>query len=184
MADLAETRIAVRELVLKSTIFNADQFQEMMLEHQIYIQNGGAGGSWETFYIQNLIFGSYKGPKINAGKQMKINFRNVQDLDLRSITLIYADCASLLGLEKNWENADLEGSLFIDSLLNGSSFKNADLCAADFSRSEMRGCNFQGANLIKTDFENCDLSNADFSNARIDKSTSFKNAILENAKFD
>ena len=188
MADnFEETRQSMKNLVEEAKPILGQEFEEILLDHDIFLQNGGAGGHWATFYIKNLIFGVYKGvntDNIKGGKQAKLCFKSLQEISLEEIRLPYADCAAVYAIKKNWNNADLEGCLFIDSILNNSSFEQTDLYAADFSRSEMRHCSFKGANLSKTDFEDCDLTGADFRGAMIDATTSFKNAILTDAKLD
>lgn len=188
MADnFDETRQSMKSLVEEAKPILTKEFEEILLNHDMFLQNGGAGGHWATFYIKNLIFGVYKGVNtddIKEGKQAKLGFKNLQEVGLERIRLPYADCAAVFAIRKNWQNADLEGCLFIDSILNDCVFDQADLYAADFSRSEMRNCSFRGANLIKTDFEDCDLTGADFRGAKIDASTNFKNALLKNAKMD
>lgn len=182
-----ETRQAMRQILLEeSKQISQEDFNAILQNHWIYIQSGGAGGYWETFYIDNLIFGSYRNPTHQEieGEQAKLNFRNLELVDLTAVKLAYADCAAIICTDKKWDNADLEGTLFIDSVLTNCSFQDADLNAADFSRSDLRNCKFGGANLIKTDFENCDLTGADFRGASIDDTTSFKNAVMTDVKMD
>jgi uncharacterized protein YjbI with pentapeptide repeats len=188
MTEFEETREGMRQLVLKSKIMESAEFAVILANHQKFLESGGAGGHWQTFYIKNLIFGVYQGAGTNNEKvlnnQAKINFRNLWEIDLQGIRLQYADCVGILAEDKSWAEADLEGTLFIDSILNNCSFQNADLFACDFSRSEMRNCDFRGASLIQADFENCDLTGADFRGAKIDQTTKFKGAILTDALKD
>lgn len=186
MTNFEETRQSMRQLVASSQKIDLNTFESILEQHQKFLSSGGAGGRWDTFYITNLIFGAYRNGLTAAteGKQAKINFYDLNDLDLLGIRLQYADCAGIKAEHKSWAEADLEGSLFIDSILPYCDFRNADLYAADFSRSDMRNCDFRGASLIETDFENCDLSYADFRGAQIDQSTKFKGAILVGTKFD
>lgn len=184
MADFQETRQKVRELVQGADKITPQEFQKKQQAHADFLQSGGAGGYWETFYIEGMIFGVYRGAGAGEGEQMKVNFRDLSEIDLSNITLPYADLASSKAPNKNWENADLEGSLLIDSILDNCNFEGADLYAADFSRSSMRNANLRGASLIDTDFENCDLTGADLRGASIDETTKFKNAILDDVKRD
>ena len=184
MSELLETYQAMQRLVKEeSKRISVEEFETVLRDHDKFLQNGGAGGQWRTYYIKNLIYGVYAGPtSVSEGKQAKLSFKKMAALDLRGIALPYADCASLHAPNQEWTAADLEGSLLIDSWLDNCSFESADLYAVDFSRSLMQNCNFRGASLIGVDFENCDLRGADFSEAQIDESTSFKNAMLENVK--
>lgn len=176
----------MRQLVLKARPIDQETFLELLARHDEFLATGGAGGHWQTFYLSNLIFGVYRNdPGINpGGKQMVLNFYDLSALSLQEISLAYANCAGILCQESNWDKADLEGSLFIDSILNNCSFAQADLYAADFSRSEMRACNFRGANCLHTDFENCDLTGSDFRGAKTNAHTSFKGAVLADCQFD
>ncbi|MDX2303113.1 MAG: pentapeptide repeat-containing protein [Microscillaceae bacterium] len=184
MDNLECTRLAMKQMVLESQPISIEEFNKVLEAHDTFLLYGGAGGVWETFYIKNMIFGVYRGPNPAQGTQAKLGFHDLREIQLTGIVLPYADCSAILCLDKNWSRADLEGSLFIDSILNNCSFQDSDLYGADFSRSEMKHCNFRGANLLKTDFENCDLSGSDFRGAKIDQSTLFKNAILENVLMD
>ena len=181
MDNFESTRQEMKRLVLNSKLISQEGFDKILEDHDTFLLQGGAGGTWDTFYIKNLIFGVYLKPKPNQGTQAKLCFNNLAEIELKNISIPYADCSAILCENKDWSGADLEGSLFIDSILNHCSFENADLYGADFSRSDMKNCNFQGASLIKTDFENCDLSGANFKGAQIDASTLFKNANLEGA---
>ncbi|MCU0444026.1 MAG: pentapeptide repeat-containing protein [Microscillaceae bacterium] len=189
MANFEETRQTMRELVLKANKISSAEFEEKIELHHQFLNEGGAGGYWETFYIDNLIFGTYMGITTSndqnlRDKQANLCFYDLNDIDLLGVRLQYANCAGIKAEAKSWNEADLEGSLLIDSVLPNCSFQYADLYAADFSRSDMRNCDFRGASLIETDFENCDLSGCDFRGAQIDHTTKFKNAILRDAIFD
>jgi uncharacterized protein YjbI with pentapeptide repeats len=179
-----ETRKAMKETVLNAENLSQEDFLDMLENHEKFLSSGGAGGRWETFYIDHLTFGVYKDAEGEQGKQAHLSFRDLSALHLEGISMPYGNCAAILCVGKNWEGSDLEGCLLIDSILNDCNFQNADLYAADFSRSEMRNCDFRGASLIKADFENCDLTGADFRGAQIDDSTSFKNAMMDNVLRD
>jgi uncharacterized protein YjbI with pentapeptide repeats len=189
MATFEETRQTMRELALRAKKISESEFEEKMELHHQFLNENGAGGRWETFYIDNLIFGVYTNTNVSndqvmRDKQANLCFYNLNDIDLLGIRLQYANCAGVKAEAKSWNEADLEGSLFIDSVLPNCSFQYADLYAVDFSRSDMRNCNFRGASLIQTDFENCDLSGCDFRGAQMDNTTKFKGAILNDALFD
>ena len=178
-----QTRAKVRELVFRAQSIDIKKFEEICLRHMKFLETGGAGGSWKTYYINELIYGAYQHEgSPNTDLQASFFFYDLSVMPLSGIRLQYSNCATILCQAADWSHADLEGTLFIDSILNSCSFEYADLYAADFSRSEMKYCNFRGANLHKADFEDCDLTGADFENARIDDTTNFKGAILVNAK--
>ncbi len=186
MSSFEQTRQAMKEMICTAPVLSEEAFGEILVQHHIFLEHGGAGGYWETFYIKNLIFGVYRqsNPNEPKGEQAKLSFNNLKEINLAGISLSYADCAGVYAPQCHWTEADLEGSLFVDSILNGCSFQKADLYAADFSRSDMRNCDFRGASLLKTDFENCDLSGSDFRGCQIDRRTRFKNAILVGVKRD
>lgn len=186
MADFVETRKAMEHMVQEdSKEISVKEFEQVLQEHEQFLQNGGGGGHWETLYITNLIFGVYQGINTNVeGKQAQLFFKKLTKVDLQNISLSYANCSAVYAPDKSWVYADLEGSLFIDSYLENCSFENADLQAVDFSRSKMQNCNFRNADLRGTDFENCDMTGADLRGATIDNKTSFKNAIMENVLRD
>jgi uncharacterized protein YjbI with pentapeptide repeats len=177
------TRQNVYKLVQEAKPIDEKIFDEKCLQHLKFLEKGGAGGHWDTFYITDLIFGTYR-HEGDAPKDLQASFVffNLSDMRLSGMRLPYSNCATIHCQAADWSHADLEGTLFIDSILNSCSFEYADLTSADFSRSEMKYCSFRGANLHNTDFENCDLTGADFEFAHIDETTKFKGANLTNAK--
>ncbi len=178
-----QTRRNVQEMVQKVPAIDIQKFEERCLHHLKFLETGGAGGHWETFYINDLIFGAYRHTgEANQDYQANFVFQDLSQMRLSGLRLPYSNCATILCQAADWSHADLEGALFIDAILNSCSFEYADLCAADFSRAELKYCSFRGANLRNTDFENCDLTGADLEFAHIDETTKFKNAILTNAK--
>lgn len=182
MSKLQETIHAMKQQVREnSKSLTQVDFLEIVDLHFLFLQNGGAGGRWETLYVKNLIFGIYQGTdtKDKLGQQAKLSFKNLSNLNLQKLQLIYADFSAVFAEKQNWSHSDLEGCLFTDAILNESYFANTDLQAADFSRSEMKYCNFRGANLSGTDFENCDLTGSDFRETITDEKTSFLNAITK-----
>jgi uncharacterized protein YjbI with pentapeptide repeats len=178
-----ETRQSVYKLVQQAKTITEQDFLDICMNHLKFLEKGGAGGHWHTFYIKDLIFGSYQHDgDANTELQGAFAFRDLGEMRLSGIRLAYANCATVLCQACDLSHADLEGALFIDSILNSCSFEYADLTSADFSRSEMKYCSFRGANLHNTDFENCDLTGADLEFAHIDETTKFKGANLTNAK--
>jgi uncharacterized protein YjbI with pentapeptide repeats len=178
-----KTRQNVHTLVQEAKPIDEKTFEQKCLDHLKFLEKGGAGGHWQTFYIDDLIFGSYRHEgEANQELQASFVFQDLSAMRLSGVRLPYANCATISAQATDWSHADLEGTLFIDSLLNSCSFEYADLTNADFSRSEMKFCSFRGANLRDTDFENCDLTGANFEFAYIDETTKFKGANLTDAK--
>ncbi|HAI76165.1 MAG TPA: hypothetical protein DCM08_07935 [Microscillaceae bacterium] len=175
-----ETRAAMIQLVKNASEISADEFWDKHAQHQQFLLQGGAGGRWNTYYIKDLIFGVYdlNLDKAIAELQLQLSFKDLRQLDLRRISMMYANCSGVLASGQNFSEANLEGSLFTDSMLNQVIFRKANLQGADFSRSEMSGCDLREACLWHTDFENCDLTGTDLRGAQMNEHTSFKNAIL------
>lgn len=177
------TRQNVHKLLEQANPIEEQTFEEKCMNHLKFLEKGGAGGHWETFYITDLIFGNYRHEgDVNTDLQAHFAFRDLSQMPLSGVRLSYSNCATISCQASDWSHADLEGALFIDSLLNSCSFEYADLTGADFSRSEMKYCSFRGANLHNTDFENCDLTGSDLEFAHVDETTKFKGAILTGVK--
>lgn len=175
-----ETRAAMIQLVKNASEISAEEFWDKHAQHQQFLLQGGAGGRWNTYYIKDLIFGVYdlNLDKAIAELQMQLSFKDLRQLDLRGVSLMYANCSGALASGQNFSEANLEGTLFTDSMLNQTIFRQANLQGVDFSRSEMRSADLRDACLWYTDFENCDLTGADLRGAQTNELTSFKNAIL------
>lgn len=161
--------------------------------HKKFLESGKEGGKWEILSLtEDLILAIYinplpsNQPKPNANPkdQAILCLYDLEKLELKNINLNYANCAQVYAEKKDWSYSNLEGSLFVDSILNECVFKNTNLNGVDFSRSDMINCDFKGASLKHADFENCNLTGANFKGCIIDDETSFRNAILENAIFD
>jgi len=147
-----------------ATQISSDEWKTTLADHAAFIAGGGGGGKWQTVNIgegpAGLVMGVYLGAKSEQGKQASVSQKNLEGLDLKGVELPYANVVGVKCCKKDFEGANLEGSLFTDSDFTGTSFKNANLSKADFSRSVMVDCDFTGSNVTGTDFENVDLTGA------------------------
>lgn len=147
-----------------ATKISPKQWEATLKDHAAFLAGGGGGGKWQTMSVGEgpggLVLGVYLGPKSELGKQAAVSQSNLEDLDLKRVELPYANILGVKCCKRDFEGANLEGSLFTDSDFTGTSFKNANVSKADFSRSVMVDCDFTGANVTGTDFENVDLTNA------------------------
>lgn len=189
--DMKEEKVVKKEkeenimVILReaSSPMNLEKFNEIIKEHNKFLNSGGAGGHWQTFITGGIILGVYLDAKGSEGDQAKLSHENLEKLNLEGIVLTYADISGVLCRNQNLKGADLTGSLLTDSDFSGTNFEEANLTNADFSRSKMIGCNFRNANFTGTDLENVDLSDSDLRGA-IFEGTSFKNTIMNNVMKD
>ena len=154
------------------------EFEDMLTEHQLFINSGGSGGSWQTLVASGLVFGIYMGGSAIKGTQINLLNKNLTQLNLGKIEMPYGNFANVYFPYGNFAESNLKGSLFTDSVLDGVDFSFADLSYCDFSRAVMKNCNFTNANLSGIDMENCDLTGSNFTNAVIDSYSKFPGAIL------
>ncbi len=159
-----------------------DVFQ-MMEQHHLFLQSGGAGGQWKTFHINGLVFGVYMTKKGTKGEQASFEYKKLgSGLDLQEIQLPFASFCGANIKHQDFSDADLSYCLFTDANLEGTVFTGAELQETDFSRANLKGASFVNAHLKNTDFENCNLKNADFTGAIID-GAQFPGANLEGVIF-
>jgi uncharacterized protein YjbI with pentapeptide repeats len=181
-------RYSTMPLLTAAQPMPAADFQTTLAAHQEFIGSGGAGGRWETVVTDanlesGIVFGIYLGAAASAGEQADLGHQRLEGLDLKGVSLPYADLTGCVCMHQDLAGADLRGSLCIDADFTGSSFANARLARCDFSRSELAGCNFRGADLTNADFENANLTGADLRGAKL-ASTRFTDAVLERALMD
>jgi hypothetical protein len=165
-----------------------DDFAAMLAAHREFIETGGAGGRWETVVTvadpeTGVVFGVYLGAQAEAGEQADLGHQRLDGLELRGVSLAYADFTGCACLHQDMAGADLRGSLCVDADFTGTNFSGARLAGADFSRSELAGCNFRGADLTNADFEDANLTGADLRGARL-ASARWRDAVLDRALMD
>lgn len=86
----------------------------------------------------------------------------------------------------DFSEAVLEGIIFMDACVDGSSFRGADLYWAIATGTSFRDCDFtdavlRGANLKETDFTGACLRRTDFSRDNVNGATSLQGADLSGA---
>ena len=143
--------------------------EKIIIEHQGFLANGGAGGMWKTLLIKGIVTGIYQHFDIKEGKQACFeNIHLSSDLSFNEIELPFANFCSTYAEAVDFSNADLSHCLMTDAMLAKANFLNTILINTDFSRANLKGASFVNANCAGVDFENCNLENADFTGARID----------------
>lgn len=165
-----------------SSPISSKEWQEILEDHQQFLETGGSGGNWETYLTDGgLVFGVYLGATGKEGEQAHLEHKNLEGQNLRNLQLPYANLLGVLCKNQDLSGANLSYCLLTDSVFDNTNFEGANLDGADFSRSSLRNCNFRKAILKKVDFENCDLSGSDFTGASLEGSR-FPGAKLENVK--
>ncbi|MHA1301654.1 MAG: hypothetical protein ACTSO9_19715, partial [Candidatus Helarchaeota archaeon] len=111
MAKEYRMMIKLRE---SSEPMNQEEFDNLLNEHQKFINSGGAGGKWETFVTGNdletgVIIGVYIGAEGSEGEQLMLNHKNLEKLNLENISLPYANLVGILWRNQNLKNIDLTG---------------------------------------------------------------------------
>ncbi len=159
-----------------------NQLEQMLNEHQMFIESGGRGGKWQTFEVAGLTLAVYTGATAAKGEQASFANSNLSLLQFSGLSLECCDFVNVLYENGSFRNSNLNNSIFIDSVLLHIDFSGADLTGCDFSRALMMNCQFDNSNLSSCDFENCNLSNSIFTGAKTIGSR-FPGAILENVIF-
>ncbi len=168
----------------KQAPITQEEFNEMLKEHEKFIDSGGAGGKWKTWVVKGVVFGQYLGSEGLDGKQITLSYNNLEKIKLENISLTYADLVGVFCRGLNFKKINLTGSLCVDSDFTGSNFDGANLTRCDFSRSKMQGCNLKNANLTDTDLEDVDLTGTDLTGAIVTSGTSLKGTVFKNAVKD
>lgn len=108
---------------------------------------------------------------------------DLQDCDLRGITLTDGDLsgaklsganfdsAKLSGM--NLSNADLMNANFYESVQANMNFSNANLSGADFLRAELTSVNFTNSDLFYANFKYCKMDEVNFTKANLQDANFF-----------
>lgn len=164
------------------TALQASEFEQIIVEHQQFLNSGGTGGEWQIIAIQGRALGVYKGKQHKEGKQAILDMRKFTPaLILHQLQLPYSSWCGVFAEDQDFSEADLLGSIMTDANFEQASFSDANLENVDFSRSNLKGASFLNANLSGADFENCNLEGADFRGAIMDGSQ-FKGAVLKDVR--
>ncbi len=158
------------------------QFEQMLKDHQVFVDSGGRGGKWQSLEVAGLTFAVYVGASATSGKQASFLNCNLSLLKLSGFNLECIDFVNVYYKNGTFQNSNLKNCIFIDSILINVDFSEADLSGSDFSRALMMDCQFCNSNLSNCDFENCNMSNSNFEGANTSGSR-FPGAVLENVKF-
>jgi len=158
------------------------QFEQMLNDHQIFVDNGGKGGKWQSLEVAGLTFALYIGTSAQIGKQASFLNCNLSLLHLSGLNMECIDFVNIYYKNGSFRNSNLRNCIFIDSILVNVDFSGADLSDSDFSRSLMMDCNFCDSNLSNCDFENCNLANSNFKGSNTSGSR-FPGAVLDNVMF-
>jgi len=157
--------------------------KNIVLEHQQFLNTGGAGGTWQVLIVGSRTFGVYKNKLHDQGQQATLDLQHINALlPTKGLQLPYSSWCGCYAKEQNFSQTVLTGSLMTDAHLEGADFSNAILKQVDFSRSILTKANFSKADLRGADFENCILTEANFTGAILDGSQ-FKGAILKDVVF-
>lgn len=185
-----------------------NELAEILRQHHAFILSGCGGGTWHTFSTGKdeaaIIFGVYlerkdvpPGHQIQitdlaksllreqappdpvAGKQAKLSHKRLEGNLPENLFLPYADLCGISCARQSLKNANLEGSLLVDSDLTETDFTRACLASADLSRCDMRGACLRYADLTGADLENADLSGADLRDAILN-GAKLTNTLMEN----
>lgn len=166
----------------KTEAFTAQQINDIITAHLLFIEHGGANGKWQTILAGSLVMGVYYGIKVAIGKQADFFQRKIIAIDFSKINLSAANfigsyTENIIARKSNFHKA-----IFTDAWWVGDDFEGSDLTETDFSRGNFSYCNFKNCNLQFSDFENCNLTGADFTGANLGDAK-FPGAILNNVKY-
>jgi uncharacterized protein YjbI with pentapeptide repeats len=118
-----------------------------------------------------------------------INLNNLQCVDLSHMNLSSIDIRgaklnSAILENTNFKNTILQGAVLTKAKLMGANLQGANLIYVDFTDADLRGANMRNTSLSNAIFRNADLRGADLTNAKIDISTNFMQANMENIIVD
>lgn len=144
------------------------QLDKILNQHLLFLEHGGAGGTWLTVVINGIVTGIYNGPQVGRGKQAQLEHNHFgSSCTLKKRSLPFSNCCGIYAPELQCQHVNLSHSLLTDTDLSCANFKNAQLKKVDFSRSVLTGVDFRGADLRYADFEHCDLRTANFRGANL-----------------
>lgn len=168
----------IQQLILLKPPLSKKYIAKAIQQHLIFLQQGGAGGTWKTIHLKGIVIALYLGEEVTLGKQATFELQQLPiGLDLSEAMLPFANFCSSKIEQVNFQNANVSYSIFTDAIAKDVNFSNANLAYADFSRGDFENANFENANLIGADFENCNLKGANFKGTQLDNAK-FPGAIL------
>lgn len=175
--------LLMQQMAANKPPLTLEQLENIVTEHHVFLQAGGAGGRWQTLSVSGFIFPLYQGVEQTAGVQANFEKKHIpSSLDLQELLLPFSNFCAVHCKNQDFTEADLSGSLMTDAMLQHTIFADANMQNVDFSRANLRYASFMNANLRGCDFENCDLTGADFRGSILEGSE-FPGAILTDVKF-
>lgn len=172
-------RQRMQQMAQQSKPMGLVEFEKRMVEHQQFLREGGAGGTWQALQVDGLVISIYQIETKSEAKQFSLEYgRLTNDIRWTGLVLPFINCCAAYLPELEAQRATLPHCLFTDCFLENAQFEQADLQGTDFSRACLKNANFRLANLSQVDFENCDLRGADFRGAKI-AGAKFPGANLE-----
>ncbi len=163
-------RAMIESLAQSTPPLDKKAWKALVEEHRRFLQNGGAGGSWQLLSVSGLPLNMYVGAQASEGTQAVLRLKNIAGTQAKKADLSYADLSGCYAKEANFTQADLTRSVATDAIFDGALFEGAKLQYTDFSGSRLGGANFRHADLTGADFECADLTGADFSGAILEGS--------------
>ena len=169
---------AIERLAKAVPPMSQGEWNEILGQHEAFLESGGRGGTWQTLNVSGLPLCMYLHAKGSEGKQAIFRLQNLSQIEDEEASAPFADFSGCYASGIKLNGATLEGSIFIDSILDDACFDGAMLTDADFSGARLHRASFRNANLSGADFEHTDCTGADFSGAKLD-GASFKGAKLD-----
>lgn len=123
---------------------------------------------------------------------MDFSKSNLQDLELRSVTLQKGKFNYSNLQSSDYSDSDLTDSTFKCSNLNNAKFDRTNLTGVEFNKSNLKGASFKDAVLDHTVFKSSELSGVCFDNQTFEgtvfdysglKATTFRNTVFRNVSF-
>lgn len=170
----------IEDLASSGSPLSDDAWTQLLGQHELFLESGGAGGSWQSLSAAGLPLCIYQGATGPEGEQLVVRLKNIAGKSAATRSLEFADLSGAYAAELDLSGARISGAIAIDSIFDGANFEGAVLKSVDFSGARLKGANFRNADLTGADFECCDLTGADFTGATLDGSR-FPGAILEDA---
>lgn len=172
----------MQDMAKKFNALTPSEINTILQEHQLFLENGGANGKWQTILVSSLVMGVYYGAKTTVGKQADFYQKKIIAIDFSKINLTAANFIGSYAEKIIARHTNFHKAIFTDAWWVGTDFEGSDLTETDFSRGNFSNCNFKNCNLQFADFENCNLTGADFTGANLGDSR-FPGAILKDVKY-
>jgi hypothetical protein len=148
---------------------NHTKIDEMLVQHQLWLQTGGEKGTRANF------------------RDVNCEDANFQNANLERAIFVDADCCAA-----NFQNANLERAIFVDADCCAANFQNANCMYTDFTRADLGLASFRDVHCLSTIFErslcectnfsSANLTNANFKDAKC-RGAIFNYALLKNINF-